>query len=245
MMAMLMRPRSSLRLLANALLALAVGACSGAPPGFDAVPPATLPTSGEVCPDLRGTYVPGADTLMSAFLTTPRPSNYGYEVRLSITGAPDGIQNAVWHMDRAEFLAQARDFKARRPDQYARWRARVLSNDRTNDPRRYVAQVTELGPFFSIDAGLTGRQCNDAWRLAAVRDDPARPLETEVWLARNRDGALLVKSAVREVSFSAFSTSARGSAAARSPGRSSRRQRRRTWRPSRAPNCRSPRYGSV
>ena len=28
-----------------------------------------------------------------------------------------------------------------------------------------------------------------------------KPLEREIWLARNRDGALLVKSAVREVSF--------------------------------------------
>ncbi len=104
-------------------------------------------------------------------------------------------------MDRAEFLAQARQFRAQRPEQYARWRGRVLSNDRITDPARYVAQVTELGPFFSIEAGLSGRQCDDAWRLVAVRDDPVKPLEREIWLARNRDGALLVKSAVREVSF--------------------------------------------
>ena len=201
MMAMRVRPCLALRLPAAALLALVVGACSGAPPGFDAVPPASVPTSGEVCPDLRGTYVPADDALMSAFLTTPRPGNYGYEVRLTIHGAPDGIQNATWHMDRAEFLAQARQFRAQRPEQYARWRERVLSNDRITDPARYVAQVTELGPFFSIEAGLSGRQCDDAWRLVAVRDDSVKPLEREIWLARNRDGALLVKSAVREVSF--------------------------------------------
>lgn len=201
MIAMRVRPSHPLQLLAAALLALIASACSGAPPGFDAVPPATLPTSGEVCPDLRGTYVPADDALMGAFLATPRPENYGYEVRLTIDGAPDGIQNATWHMDRAEFLAQARQFRAQRPEQYARWRGRVLSKDRTVDPARYVAQVTELGPFFAIDAGLSGRQCDDAWRLVAVRDDPAQPLEREVWLARNRDGALLVKSAVREVSF--------------------------------------------
>ncbi len=198
---MLPRPCPVSPRLAAALLSLAVGACSGAPPGFEAVPPATRPTAGDVCPDLRGTYVPADDALMRAFLATPRPSNYGYEVRLTIQGAPDGIQTATWHMDREEFLAQARQFRAQRPEQYARWRGRLLSRDRTTDPARYVAQVTELGPFFAIDAGLSGRQCDDAWRLAAVRDDPSRPIETEVWLARSREGALLVKSAVREVSF--------------------------------------------
>jgi hypothetical protein len=197
------KERSShpLRLLSASMLALVVIACGGAPPGFEAVPPARVPTSGEVCPDLRGTYVPGDDALMRSFLATSRPSNYGYEVRLTIQGAPDGIQNATWHMDREEFLAQARQFRAQRPEQYARWRGRLLSGDRTTDPVRYVAEVTELGPFFAIDAGLSGRQCDDAWRLVAVRDEPAQPLEHEVWLARNREGALLVKSAVREVSF--------------------------------------------
>lgn len=121
-------------------------------------------------------------------------------MRLSITGEPGGVQNAVWHMDRAEFLAQAREFRATRPEQYARWRVLVLGSDRINDPSRYVQQVTELGPFFSVDAGLSGRQCADAWRLVAVRDDPAKPLEQQVWLARNRDGALLVKTSVGEVS---------------------------------------------
>lgn len=201
MFAMHVRSSHPLRLLSSAMLALMLTACSAAPPGFDAVPPATRPTSGEVCPDLRGTYVPGDDALMRSFLATSRPSNYGYELRLTIQGAPDGIQNATWHMDREEFLAQARQLRAQRPEQYARWRGRLLGSDRTTDPVRYVAQVTELGPFFAIDAGLSGRQCDDAWRLVAVRDDPAQPLEHEVWLARNREGALLVKSAVREVSF--------------------------------------------
>jgi hypothetical protein len=201
MSAMRSRLSHALRQLSAVVLVTAGTACSGAPPGFDAVPPASRPTSGEVCPDLRGTYVPADDALMSTFLTTPRPGNYGYEVRLTIHGAPDGIQTATWHMDRAEFLAQARDFRTRRPEQYGRWRSLVLGNDRINDPARYVQQVTELGPFFSIDAGLSGRQCDDAWRLVAVHDDPAQPVEREIWLARNREGALLVKSAVREVSF--------------------------------------------
>jgi len=195
------RPSITLRILSAALLAAIVSACgSSPPPGFEAVPPATPPSSGAVCPDLRGAFVPGDDALMRSFLTTPRPGNYGYEVRLSITGEPGGIQNAVWHMDRAEFLAQAREFRATRPEQYARWRTLVLGRDRINDPARYVQQVTELGPFFSVDAGLSGRQCADEWRLVAVRDDAAKPLEQEVWLARNREGALLVKTSVREVS---------------------------------------------
>lgn len=194
------RPSAIRRLLPATLLALLAGACSGAPAGFEAVPPATPPSSGAVCPDLRGTFIPGEDALMRSFLATPRPGDYGYEVRLSITGEPGGIQNAVWHMDRAEFLAQAREFRAARPEQYARWRALVLGSDRINDPARYVQQVTELGPFFSVDAGLSGRQCADAWRLVAVRDDPAKPLEQQVWLARNREGALLVKTSVGEVS---------------------------------------------
>jgi hypothetical protein len=136
------RPSIAGRLLSAALLASVVTACGGAaPPGFDAVPPATPPSSGAVCPDLRGTFIPGDDALMRSFLATPRPGNYGYDVRLSITGEPGGIQNAVWHMDRAEFLAQAREFRATRPEQYTRWRALVLGSDRINDPARYVQQV--------------------------------------------------------------------------------------------------------
>lgn len=91
----------SLEVLAVSAFAISVSGCgSSAPAGFEAVAPAARPNGGAVCPDLRGTYVPGDDALMRSFRGTPRPDNFGYQMLLTIHGEPGGIMHATWHMDR-------------------------------------------------------------------------------------------------------------------------------------------------
>lgn len=187
-------------------VALLLTGCSDSPPtGFTAVAPAGLSGAAATCPDLRGTFDITDDALAAQFLRQRRPDDYGYPLQLTISGEPNGIQRAQWHMDRAAFLDHARTLRQTDPAGYGAWRERLLSRDREIDVPRYIEQVTAHGPFFAIDAGLESRHCQDHWRLTAMRDvrpggdASGTPQERYVWLARNASGALLVKTELANV----------------------------------------------
>jgi hypothetical protein len=103
---------------------------------------------------------------------------------------------------REQLLAFARDLRQRDPQRYAEWRTLVLrgtlEGSRSWDFDGWLAAVTKLGPPGPVYAGIIGYGCEDFWsrtRDQGIRYADDEATERELWLARDRNGDLLLRDA--------------------------------------------------
>ncbi|MEZ5441128.1 MAG: hypothetical protein R3F15_06530 [Lysobacterales bacterium] len=192
----------ALRAAVVAGLVLLLGACGSddAPAGFESVASAHPRYPGDACPDLAGSYALSPEDA-ALFLDRSPPDNAGHPVRLAIADnarSGSAVRPAYWAMDRDEFLAFAQDFRQRDPGAYARWRNLLLREqlprEMLYDTDGWIAATTRLGPFQAVPAGLTFMQCQDHWALVKSEMTADWSQEQEIWLGRNEQGALLLKT---------------------------------------------------
>ena len=160
------------------------------------------------CPDLSGTYEVQPtpwDERLFPFAQRPR-----IKTRLFATleRVDDGF-TLIWHAQRAEFLAAARDQAQRDPHRYGVWLDRVLRDPSLPLPlgqteHAWVNGISNVGPVFrGVDESLPFRQCKGGWFLVggpAPRDGPPDfesgldgTRDVELWLGRDEAGSLRLK----------------------------------------------------
>jgi len=191
------------------LLLAMLSACGddAPPPDFEAVPPAAARGPGDQCPDLIGTFALAGTPLAAEILERKPPFAHDLPLVVSFAQGPTHVE-AWWVVPRAAFFRYAREMRKDSPDRYTRWRWLVtkehVSQDLQHDFDAYLAAVAALGPPAPVYAGIVSRGCADHWMLARnetrtmpPRDgsnERAQSVEREIWLARDRLGALLVKT---------------------------------------------------
>jgi hypothetical protein len=173
----------------------------GRPPrDFDPVAPARARLPGDECPDLVGTYDLAGTTLGAAIAERPVPDTHGLPVLLSLKHGATNTE-AWWVVPRDRLLEFAADLRASSPGRYARWRALLLrgklAGSREWDFNGFLAEVATLGPPGPLFAGIVSYRCEADWMR--IREQPPAAgsngtSEREIWLARDRSGALLVKT---------------------------------------------------
>ncbi|HVJ61710.1 MAG TPA: hypothetical protein VM555_03260 [Tahibacter sp.] len=190
--------------LAIAACAVALlGACTGdAPSGrFVAVPPAGSPAGTRTCPDLTGTFDLAGTALARTIAGRQPPPTHGLPVVLTFKPGPSSIEG-WWVVPRERLVAFAREQSEDAPKRYAQWRSLVLKEHlpQQYDYDAYQASVAELGPPGPTYALIVARGCSENWMLVQLSTetkagdgDKPRLLEHETWLARDADGALLVR----------------------------------------------------
>jgi hypothetical protein len=196
------------RSVASVLCAALLAGCGfdHAPEGYESVDPPYPRNQYDQCPDLGGSYAISADDA-ALFLDRSKPENQGYTMYLSIpqdaSGSGSAVRAAYWTMDRKTFLDFAREFRERDSDGYDRWRRLILRehlpSDLASDNGKWIAAVHRHGPIFSLGAGLVVRGCDSNWAMVRSELQPGWKHEEELWLGRNRDGALLFKTVVYDV----------------------------------------------
>lgn len=184
------------------LLMLCVGSAALAVRAQDAL------TSKE-CPDLSGTYAPRSTAWIDRFhlhaTGTVRPQTQTRQ--FATFQRRGGGYTLIWHMPREDVLAAARLQARRDPHKYGIWLDKVLRDPALPLPlgmseQEWFNRLAIYGPVFRVDALLPLRQCKDGWFLigSGGRAGPADfdggmdgTRDAELWLGRDKDGALSLK----------------------------------------------------
>ena len=197
--------RHAARGLALGLACLSLAACFHDPPpsDFDPQPPAAPRFAADPCPDFDGLMVDLAgDPLAAALVDRAPPASHGLPMLLAIRRGVTH-QELWWVVPREDLLAFARDLRARDPQRYAEWRTLVLrgtlEGSRSWDFDGWLDAVTKLGPPGPVYAGIVGHECEDFWSRArdqGIQYAGDEATERELWLARDRNGDLLLRDAI-------------------------------------------------
>lgn len=183
-----------------------LAACSSdAPPSpdFVAVPSAAATPGTNACPDLTGTFDIAGSVLGSTIAGRAPPDTHGLPVVMTFKQGPSNIEG-WWVVPRPRLVAFATAMSEDSPRRYGRWRSLVLkehlSETLKQDVDAYLKNVAELGPATPVYALVVGRRCSDNWMLVdsttrQVTDKHGEPRseDVETWLARDAEGALLVR----------------------------------------------------
>lgn len=183
-----------------------LGACGGGAPSSDdfvAVPAAKPGTDRGGCPDLSGTFDVAGIPLAAAIAGRAPPDTHGLPVVMTFRQGPTNIEG-WWVVPRQRLVAFATAMSEDTPKRYARWRSLVLKQQLPQNLQQnveaYLKTVAELGPATPVYALVVGRRCEDNWMLVATstaqvvgKNGVPRSEETEIWLARDAAGALLVR----------------------------------------------------
>jgi hypothetical protein len=190
--------RSTLLILSLMLL----GACSGAPDGFEAVPTAgSRDSSG--CPALAGTFDLSGTPTGAALALPAQPNYYGLPRVLTFTQGSGGTE-AWWVVPRALLLSFAKKLSDDEPGRYVRWREQVLTKkspitDQMADINAYLAAFADVGPPGPLNTRYTATPCRNHWALVSdavgpgTIDGETHTMHHETWLAHDKTGALLAK----------------------------------------------------
>jgi len=161
------------------------------------------------CPDLSGTYDVGnaawIDRYHLSATGTVRPKSQAKQFATFVRDG-DGF-TLTWHMPRETVLATVRGLAERDPRKYGLWLDMVMRDPKLPLPygvgeQEWANRMANLGPVFRVDATLRSRHCKDGWLLFGS-DSPAGAAEVEggmsgtrdaeLWLSRDKDGALALK----------------------------------------------------
>ena len=194
-------------LLPIAAICLVLIACmSGKPPAdFHPEAAAQPDPSDPQCPDLDGSYDLAGSPLAKAITDRAPPDSHGLPILLTFKRGVTSTE-AWWVVPRDRLLEWAATERESNPAAYARWRDLVLrgklAGERAWDRDGYRDAVAELGPPAPVFAGIVRYACEENWmrtrpQPSTYRADADGDIhETEIWLARDRSGDLLVKNLV-------------------------------------------------
>lgn len=188
---------------ANLLAVLALGACSKAPAGFDAVPAVDGLLKQHECPELRGTFNLASAPVALVIDPNKPPNTYGLPVVLTFKKGTTQTE-AWWVVPRQNLLSFARALRTDEPERYARWRNLMLMDYMPQQLHPmvdgYLADIADVGPPGPVNTGFQPGQCQANWMLAATSIDfndaasnEGDKMWRETWLAHDTSGALLVK----------------------------------------------------
>jgi len=195
------------RLLMVTAICLSLTACFDAGPPADFHPEASAqPDPGNPqCPTLDGSYDLAGNPLGRAITDRAPPDSHGLPILLTFKRGATSTE-AWWVVPRERLLEWAAAEREHHPENYARWRSLVLrgklAGKLSYDHDAFLAAVTELGPPAPVYAGIVRYACEQNWMRTRVQptsdraDDEGGSRETEIWLARDRSGDLLVKTLV-------------------------------------------------
>lgn len=187
-----------------ALTLLAACSHEGPPTSdFVAVAPAGATPGPRTCPDLTGTFDIAGSPLAATIAGRAPPDTHGLPVVMTFRQGPTNIEG-WWVVPRQRLVAYATTMSEDSPQRYAQWRGLVLKEHLTETHKQnfdaYLKDVAPLGPASPVYGLVVGRGCRDAWMLVdsttrqvTDRNGEPRSEEVETWLARDADGALLVR----------------------------------------------------
>jgi hypothetical protein len=190
-----------------AAMCLMLLACIGGRPPADFHPVAATPPdpSNPQCPDISGSYDLASSSLAMAITDRPPPDSHGLPLLLTFKRGATSTE-AWWVVPRDRLLEWVRIERVQDPVAYARWRELVLRGKlvgaRAYDHTAFLKAVAEIGPPAPVFAGVVRYACEENWMRTRPQprtfhaDGDDRAQETEVWLARDRSGDLLVKNLV-------------------------------------------------
>jgi len=170
----------------------------------------SVATSTTECPDLTGTYevrVPAwVNTL---FLVGGHPKMQSTQFATFLRR--DNSFTLIWHTSRQDFLATARSLAQRDPNKYDIWLDMMLRDPKlprplgVPDEQTWLWRISNVGPIFRwVDEALPLKQCKQGWFLLVGPGHRKGPpdfeggmdgsRELEIWLGRDEDGSLLMKT---------------------------------------------------
>lgn len=195
------------RLILIAAICAALVACMGERPPSDFRPEAAAQPdpSNPQCPDLDGSYDLAGSPLARAITDRRPPASHGLPIVLTFKRGVTSTE-AWWVVPRERLQKWAAAERENNPGDYARWRELVLrgklAGERSWDHDGFLEAVAELGPPAPVFAGVVRYACEQNWMRTRPQptsyraDADGGSHETEIWLARDRSGDLLVKNVV-------------------------------------------------
>jgi hypothetical protein len=167
-------------------------------------------SSATQCPDLTGTYevhIPAWADSLSPFGGHPKMQS----TQFATFQRREDSSTLIWHTSRQDFLAAARLLAQRDPHRYDAWLDRMLRDPKLPLPlgvaseREWLWRLANVGPIFRwVDEALPLRQCKRGWFLLVGPGHRKGPpdfeggmkgsRELEIWLGRDEDGSLRMKT---------------------------------------------------
>lgn len=166
--------------------------------------------SAKECPDLTGTYevrIPAWADRLIPFGRRPKMQTTQFA---TFQRRGDSF-TLIWHTSRQDFLAAARLLAQRDPHRYDAWLDRMLRDPKLPLPLgitsegQWLWRLANVGPIFRwIDEDLPLKQCKRGWFLLVGPGHRKGPpdfeggmdgsRELEIWLGRDKDGSLSMKT---------------------------------------------------
>lgn len=177
------------------------------PDGYEAIPALDSGLANSQCPDLTGSFDLSRHPLGRAISDQAAPDAKGLPLRMSFKQGPIHIE-AWWVVPKDSLRNWAEQESQNNPAGYSRWLAlatrQPTPQSTDSEQKAFRNAVAKLGPPATpVFAGIVNYRCAENW--SEIRDQPRSEEspdgfsaegmgETEIWLARDKSGALLMKT---------------------------------------------------
>ena len=177
------------------------------PSGYEAVAAVDDGQTHSQCPDLTGSFDLSGTPLGRAITDETAPETKGLPVLMTFKKGV--INTEAWWVVPMDSLQQwAEKERQQNPQRYSRWYELVLHPPSRSKPWSdlvaFRESLAKLGPpAGAVFAGMVGNHCSENWmeirNQPGYRGTPTNPDaegmgEKEIWLARDQNGALLMKT---------------------------------------------------
>ncbi len=176
------------------------------PKGFEAVEPQHFDTSLQGCPELTGGYqlasAYGQNELVSDWLGIQRPEmiTLVFEEWVGSSSLNYRVQ-----MDKQAFLKQVEQLRTSLPADYYDWRTRTLefhNNPANRFNTEIIDAIQKIGPLLQRQGQTRSYGCAAGWMKVLEKERLVQGEEGQftrqwdLWVGRDADGNLLLKTAV-------------------------------------------------
>lgn len=170
------------------------------PKGFEAVIPVALNSARQGCPNLVDTYlITSAQEHNKLLKESIAGKDFSYFIIDSLVG--DQAYNYALRMEKNRFIRTAQELQANAPHKYALWRESTLLINK-NYSAELVAEIQKYGAVYERKGQFHSYGCAGGWvkiqqvetSVWDVKAEKNYIQQTDVWLARDKYGDLLIRT---------------------------------------------------